>query len=576
MRGGIVAVVLLLVVVSGCGGAVNQEYTSPEGRFRAHFPGKPKLSEQTVPTPVGPIVLKIASTADWSRTERLVSYADYPVGLIHLGNKDPMLDDACQGMATEARLVILSKMPITIDGHPGREVSFESQPGHPAGKISGRARVYLVGARLYQALIAGPTGRTTPETLDGFLNSFELVDQGPEPSSVRAGPPSGAVRPSVPPREVDRSPMGFYSVPDPATDIIVADTSSSGPAGVDRQREPASIASAGGARIRGFDWIDENVRSGGSIDPGESEKTRDQHFRLSVDLPPNTILDELAIASGKTHRWVTKPSDRDGPIAIFQKGRPVARSYVAQVGVYSGPQDFDLNINTGIGDGPGTEFAVQVVLSVADNRITLNSRCRRPGQSTGPLADAQPSGRMTNEPAKPKAPPTVTLSPTKPSQPDISSRLKIQRHESTEVPVVLRPSAGGASIVSFDWIDRKEDRVGTSGRVLAPDGGPDEHYQLVLDLPPATTIEEIAIMGGEELRWTTRPSTRYGPIAVFANQQAVNRGQILRLETYSGRWTFELYVESDAGIRPGHVFGVEVVLFIRGTRHHLTARCDRK
>jgi hypothetical protein len=118
--------------------------------------------------------------------------------------------------------------------------------------------------------------------------------------------------------------------------------------------------------------------------------------------------------------------------------------------------------------------------------------------------------------------------------------------------------------------------VGTSGRVFGPDGGHDEHYRLVLDLPPAATIEEIAIMGGAELRWTTRPSTLFGPVAVFANQQSVNRGQSLRLGTYSGRWTFDLYVESDAGIRPGHVFGIEVVLFIRGTRHHLTARCQRQ
>ncbi len=118
--------------------------------------------------------------------------------------------------------------------------------------------------------------------------------------------------------------------------------------------------------------------------------------------------------------------------------------------------------------------------------------------------------------------------------------------------------------------------MGTSGRVLAPDGGPDEHYRLVLDLPPAATVEDIIITGGGELRWSTRPSTQFGPVAVFANQQAVNRGQSVRLGTFSGRWTFELYVESDAGIRPGHVFGAEVVLFIRGTRHHLTARCERK
>jgi hypothetical protein len=587
MSGRIVVQALLLIAMAGCGGADSQEYTSPEGRFRAQYPGKPKLTQQTVPTQIGPIVLKIASTSDWSGTERFVSYADYPGGFIHPGNRDPMLDGACQGMATEARLVILSKMPISINGHPGREVSFEAQPGHPAGKISGRARVFVVGVRLYQVFIAGPTGRVTPETIDRFLNSFALLDQGPTPAAVPAGGPAPRVAPTPAARPAAaRSPMGFYSIPDPATEAIVADTPFSDSGGVDRPgnpfpHDPATasdgVASAGGARIRRFEWIDENTEVVvGSGNAGKSDGTRDQHFRLSVELPQNTIVEELVVTSGGSHRWVTQPSDRDGPIAISQNGRPVARTYVAQVGLYSGAQNFDLYVNTAAGDGPGTAFEVQVVLSVAGHRITLNSQCRRRGQPARALADARPSGRMPNEPDQPAASSTPPATTPKPSQPAVSVRPPVSGRESTEVPTYLRPSAGGASIVSFDWIDQKDDRVGTSGRVFGPDGGHDEHYQLVLDLPPAATIEDIIITGGEELRWSTRPSTRFGPVAVFANQQAVNRGQSLRLGTFSGRWTFELYVESDGGIRPDHIFGAEVVLFIRGTRHHLTARCHRK
>ena len=46
-------------------------------------------------------------------------YADFPFGLIHTANKDRMLDGACQGLATESNLVILSKTPIAMNGHPG-------------------------------------------------------------------------------------------------------------------------------------------------------------------------------------------------------------------------------------------------------------------------------------------------------------------------------------------------------------------------------------------------------------------------------------------------------------------------
>ncbi len=91
-----------------------------------------------------------------------------------------------------------------------------------------------------------------------------------------------------------------------------------------------------------------------------------------------------------------------------------------------------------------------------------------------------------------------------------------------------------------------------------------------------TSVEEIAITGGGLLRWTTKPSTRFWPVAVFAENRAVIHGQSLRVGTFSGPWTFDLYVESHGTVRPDHVFGVEVVVFIRGTRHSLTARCRRK
>ena len=100
MRGRIAAQLLLAIVATGCGGAIDQEYTSPEGRFRVQFPGKPRLSEQPpIMTPVGPVVEKNAISEDWSHTVRFVSYADYPGGLIHPGNKDTILDGACQAWA---------------------------------------------------------------------------------------------------------------------------------------------------------------------------------------------------------------------------------------------------------------------------------------------------------------------------------------------------------------------------------------------------------------------------------------------------------------------------------------------
>ncbi|MGP0063719.1 MAG: hypothetical protein ACLQGP_09000 [Isosphaeraceae bacterium] len=579
MRGRIAAQLLLGFLATGCGSVFNQEYTSAEGRFRVQFPGKPTLSEQPpVVTPLGPVVEKNA-TSQSSTAVRFVSYADYPGGLVFPGNKDSILDDACRVWANEKQLTILSKAPVAIHGHPGREVNFEARPGSPAGKIAGRARFYLVGGRLYHIGIAGPTGRLNSNTMNQFLGSFALLDQGPQAPSV----PVAASPSSVP-----RAPTGFYTIPDPPVATLVADTSDSGSelAGGDRPpfpdvRDTAPLgpptASAGGASIRSFDWIDENADLVGSYgDAAKSDGNPDQHFRVSLDLPPNTIVEEMEIKNSEMNRWVTRPNDRFWPVAIFQQGRPVSRSHVAQVGVYSGPQRFDLYINTGIGIGPGSAFEVMIVVWFAGNRLVLSSHCQRPEKASPSLARSQ-RPHVPQRPRQPDHPaaPSVTPVPVPEAVAEVRPSPRGGR-DSTEVPVLLKPSAAGASILSFDWLDQKEDLVSSSGRTFGPGGGKDEHFRLVLDLPPATLIEEFVITGGGVLRYTTKPGTRFWPVAVFAENRPAIRGQTLRVGTYSGQWTFDLYVESHNTVRPDHVFGVEVVVMIRGTRHSLTARCQRK
>ena len=76
--------------------------------------------------------------------------------------------------------------------------------------------------------------------------------------------------------------------------------------------------------------------------------------------------------------------------------------------------------------------------------------------------------------------------------------------------------------------------------------------------------------------WTEKWGHATWPVAVVANHEVKNRRQSLRLGTFSGRWNFDRYAESHASVRPGQAFGVEVVVFIRDTRHRLTARCERK
>ncbi len=285
-------------------------------------------------------------------TERMVMYADFPFGLIHTANKDRMLDGACQGLATESNLVILSKTPIAMNGHPGREMNFETQEGHQAGKMTGRARIYLIGARMYQVFIAGPD-RADHAGDDGRLPRL-LRAAGPGSGTGRPRPWSspGARNPARPASAAERRPPAGRAAKSvarppaagrldggPARDAellqypragLRARSRPMGGAWARRPGRPRSRAWAArpgrarrprGAAIRSFDWVDADADSwAASAMPPGPDGTKDQHFRLDIDLPPNTIVESLAITSGPDNRWVTQPSDQWWPIAIYQNG----------------------------------------------------------------------------------------------------------------------------------------------------------------------------------------------------------------------------------------------------------------
>jgi hypothetical protein len=491
MRGRIVAQLVLAVLAAGCGGLTVQEYTSTEGRYRVQFAGQPKHQEKIVPTPVGPVTAKFAISDERSGTGRVVMYVDYPPNLFGPGSVNAGLEGACQGMIAEGQLTALSKKTVSLNGYPGREVSFDSQPGRPGPKMQGRARLYLVGNRLYQILIAGRTGVIQSETIDGFLNSFSLLDHGPGPAETHVADRPPPVAFPAPPAAVRPGP-GPNRHPEPAPSPPLR-ARRARISGMPTRAEPAPAA--GPTETLGFYNIPEPASAAIEADvPGLGS--------TSTARPPGEITDP-----GR---------EGAGPLAEARPSRPA--------------------------NGAPSPLLTPVT----------------PGR--GPAAIPEPQPRQDTQPQTDPAPP---------------AHQGPRDGESNEIPAFLTPTSGGATIVWFDWVDRNDDYVGTDGRQIGPGGGKDEHYRLVIDLPPASFIEEVAITGGA-VRWTTKPLPHSWPVAVVANQDLKNRRQSLRLGAFSGRWTFDLYAESHETVRPGQDFGVAVVVFVRNTRHHLTARCQRK
>ena len=532
-------------------------------------------------------------------------YADYPPHLIHAGNRDRGARWRLSGHGLGGPARDPEQGPDHAQRPSGAGSDLRLPAGRPGGKVVGRARLYLVGNRLYQVLIAGPDGRVSPETIESYLNSFALLDQGPgAPDGPRpVGPPPAGPPPSGP-RQVDRRPanrpapgssprkrpapapgpsraLAFYDIPEPASATIDADIPGMGSTPENSEvpglgGSPEPTATAGAASIRTFKWVDENADVvGGYGDAARADGTKDQHFRLEIDMPPNTIVESVVITSGPNHRWVTKPSDQFWPIAIFQRGRPITRSHVAQVGVFSGSQAFDLYFNTGIGIGPGSAFELEIVFSIGGRR---HHRCV-----------GMPAARWVARSARRRP---AGSARTRSARDALHARAGPRRHPRTRARA--RGPAGSARrrIDRGPHLDeplerRRDDplvRLGRSQRGRCRDIGPG-------DRPRRRQGRAFSARDGPTGRDDHRGSRdhRRGraamddqthakdwPVAVVSKQQPRNRAQSLRVGAFSGRWPFDLYVESHGDVRPDQLFGVEVVVFIRGTRHHLTARCRRK
>ncbi len=592
MVGRIATCLVVTVIVAGCGNRGMHEYQSLDGRYRVILSGTPKVEVRTFPTAVGPMVSKITSAKDLSETARLIMYVDYPPPLLNIGNREAFLDNYCLGWAHRTRVSVLSKAPIEIAGHSGRDLTFDSLPNSQFGKVSGRAWFFVVGARLYVVTIMAPPGRLDAATIDSFFNSFALLDQGPGPPQpvpnpdMPGSPPPQLATDSDNPPHQPAATLAFYDVPDPADAPIEADIPGMGSkpaASRDAGLDGAPKSTIPGATIRSFEWVDANADMVGTFDNNSrADGKRDHHFRLQIDLPPTTIIESMALSTDNVNRWETRPTRQWWPLAVFQNGRAVCRAQVPQLGLFEGSQTFDLYVNTRIGPRPGDPARLEVAISAGGGQSRLTAKCQVPSTAPEP-------GQLTRPaPAIAAAPPTSTApaaSPVGPAgRPKVVGQLldrpakgnPASGRESTAVPVVANPTSGGATIVAFDWLDQDQDRVGTSGRTIAPSGDRDEHFQLVLDVPGASTIEAININGNGVLRWTTKTGFRTWPVAVVVNQQPRNRAQVYRLGAFSGRWTFDLYVESHDTVKPHQPFGVEVIFTSRGIKHTLTARCERK
>lgn len=175
-RAGVVIQKLAILVVVGAALAVGgckrpmTDFTSAEFKFKAKFPGTPKTEDQTSAG------IKIKMFAVETRNGMCgIAVSDAPIppdapAATIQNALDGARDGAIKGVGGTSK----SSAPVTLGGkYPGRE--FSATVTQPTSGLM-RARVYLVGPRLYQVMAVGTESYVNSAEVNEFMNSFQLLE----------------------------------------------------------------------------------------------------------------------------------------------------------------------------------------------------------------------------------------------------------------------------------------------------------------------------------------------------------------------------------------------------------------
>lgn len=140
--------------------------SSEEGRFSVLMPTKPEESKETQNSPNGPYT-----------THLLISKGAGEIYLVGWVDYDPNFNFNVQGELEANRdnfikgikATLLDTVKIDFNGNPGIEFTAET------ADTSFKSRIYVVGRRPYQLVVASPKGADATRNISRFFSSFEVT-----------------------------------------------------------------------------------------------------------------------------------------------------------------------------------------------------------------------------------------------------------------------------------------------------------------------------------------------------------------------------------------------------------------
>ena len=149
-----------------------EEFVSAEGGFSVMMPEKPTPNTVSVDTVKGPQESRTFSYSDEDLTDYLVAYAKFRETKTREIDYDEMFDKIQKGILIAESGTVRSKIALTLDGNPGREIMIEHEDG--SVKIH---RFYFVGDYFYQLSVEVKNFSNRCDKTERFLNSFKLTSK---------------------------------------------------------------------------------------------------------------------------------------------------------------------------------------------------------------------------------------------------------------------------------------------------------------------------------------------------------------------------------------------------------------
>lgn len=152
--------------------SVWKPFSSKAGAFKVLMPGTPIQETDTVNTQAGFIPVNVFSVARQNEAVYGVAYTDYPKNITpNFRELDQLIRELTSKDLEAAGVKLINQRTLRLNNFLGREIKLQL----PEGLIM-KWRFYLVNKRLYQLFVMTDKEASLTKSIDGFFNSFQLVN----------------------------------------------------------------------------------------------------------------------------------------------------------------------------------------------------------------------------------------------------------------------------------------------------------------------------------------------------------------------------------------------------------------